>query len=57
MPLLALHDQLIKAGVETILDDRDERAGVKLNDADELSGMRYALRVIIGSEVIRQGAI
>lgn len=48
----ALHDQLIKAGVETILDDRDERAGVKLNDAD-LVGM--PLRVNIGAKSFEKG--
>ena len=47
-----LHDQLIKAGVETILDDRDERAGVKLNDAD-LVGM--PLRVNIGAKSFEKG--
>jgi len=48
----ALHDQLINAGVETILDDRDERAGVKLNDAD-LVGM--PLRVNVGAKSFEKG--
>ncbi|MCK4262212.1 proline--tRNA ligase, partial [bacterium] len=29
-----LYNQLTREGVEVILDDRDERAGVKFNDAD-----------------------
>ena len=49
---LTLHDQLIKAGVETILDDRDERAGVKLNDADLIG---IPLRVNIGAKSFEKG--
>ncbi|MEL4896447.1 proline--tRNA ligase [Crocosphaera sp. Alani8] len=40
-----LYNQLNKIGVETILDDRDERAGVKFKDAD-LIGIPY--RVVTG---------
>ena len=29
-----IHAKLIEAGIETIMDDRDERAGVKFKDAD-----------------------
>ena len=31
---LAIYQQLLTTGVEVILDDRDERAGVKFKDAD-----------------------
>ncbi len=40
-----LYNQLNKIGVETMLDDRDERAGVKFKDAD-LIGIPY--RVVTG---------
>jgi prolyl-tRNA synthetase len=37
-----LYDQLNQAGIETLLDDRDERAGVKFKDAD-LVGIPFRL--------------
>lgn len=40
-----LYNELNKMGVETLLDDRDERAGVKFKDAD-LIGIPY--RVVTG---------
>jgi prolyl-tRNA synthetase len=39
--------ELEKAGIEVLLDDRDERPGVKFNDAD-LTGIPY--RVVIGDK-------
>ena len=39
-----LYDKLNKLGVETILDDRNERPGVKFNDA-ELIGIPYRITV------------
>lgn len=42
-----LHDQLSKLGLEVLLDDRDERAGVKFNDA-ELIGIPW--RVTLGKK-------
>lgn len=47
-----LYEQLQAAGVETLLDDRDERAGVKLNDADLIG---VPLRVNIGSKSLDKG--
>lgn len=41
----ALYDQLTAAGIEVLLDDRDERAGVKFNDMD-LVGI--PLRITVG---------
>lgn len=41
----ALYDQLLAAGVEAVLDDRDERPGVKFNDADLIG---YPLQITIG---------
>ncbi len=40
-----LYDELNQLGIETILDDRDERAGVKFKDAD-LIGIPY--RIVTG---------
>jgi prolyl-tRNA synthetase len=39
-----LHDALRDAGVDVILDDRDERPGVKFKDA-ELVGIPYRITV------------
>jgi prolyl-tRNA synthetase len=43
-----LYDELRHAGLEVLLDDRDERAGVKFKDAD-LVGIPY--RVTIGKKI------
>ena len=39
-----LHDALIKAGIDTVLDDRDERPGVKFKDM-ELIGIPFRITV------------
>lgn len=43
-----MYDKLKKAGIEVVLDDRDERAGVKFKDAD-LIGFPY--RVTVGKTI------
>ena len=43
-----LYDDLGKAGLEALLDDRDERAGVKFNDAD-LIGVPF--RITVGKKI------
>ena len=43
-----LYSQLVKAGVETLLDDRKERGGVKFKDAD-LIGIPY--RIVTGRAI------
>lgn len=43
-----LYDQLKQAGIETLLDDRNERAGVKFKDAD-LIGIPY--RIVTGRAI------
>ena len=43
-----LYQELQQAGLEVLLDDRDERAGVKFKDAD-LIGIPY--RITIGKKV------
>ncbi len=42
-----LYDELMKAGVEVLLDDRDERTGVKFNDMDLIG---FPIRVTIGDK-------
>ena len=49
-----LYRQLTEAGVEVLWDDRDERAGVKFNDAD-LIGVPYQL--LIGEKNLAQGLV
>ena len=49
-----LHDALESAGIDVLLDDRDQRAGVKFKDAD-LIGL--PLRVVIGERGLKQGKI
>jgi prolyl-tRNA synthetase len=48
-----IYAELEAAGVETLLDDRDERAGVKFNDAD-LIGVPY--RITVGKK-IKEGKV
>ena len=48
-----LYQELNQAGVETLLDDRDERAGVKFKDAD-LIGIPY--RVVTGRS-LKEGKV
>ena len=48
-----IYDDLGKAGIEALLDDRDERAGVKFNDAD-LIGVPY--RITFGKK-IKEGKV
>jgi prolyl-tRNA synthetase len=43
-----LYEELQRAGLEVLLDDRDERAGVKFKDAD-LIGIPY--RITIGKKI------
>lgn len=49
-----LYDSCLEAGVEVLWDDRDERAGVKFNDAD-LIGAPFHLT--IGDRGLKQGVV
>ncbi|MFN8513924.1 MAG: His/Gly/Thr/Pro-type tRNA ligase C-terminal domain-containing protein [Chloroflexia bacterium] len=49
-----LYRDLAAAGVDVLYDDRDDRAGVKFNDAD-LIGL--PLRLTIGRRALAQGAV
>ncbi|MDR0434764.1 MAG: proline--tRNA ligase [Gracilibacteraceae bacterium] len=47
----ALQAELEKAGVETVLDDRAERVGVKFKDADLIG---FPLRLVISAQTLAQ---
>jgi len=47
-----IYRQLVDAGVEAVLDDRPERAGVKFKDADLVG---YPLRVTVGDKGLAAG--
>lgn len=49
-----LYETLLEKGVDVIIDDRDERAGVKFNDADLIG---IPLRVTIGKKALSEGKI
>ena len=49
-----LYDQLKAAGLDVLLDDRDERAGVKFNDADLIG---IPIRLTVGSRGLSNGQI
>lgn len=51
---LKIHDELEGAGVETLLDDRDQRPGIKFKDAD-LIGIPY--RVVVGKKYQDAGQV
>ena len=51
---LALHDELRASGFDVLLDDRNESAGVKFNDAD-LIGL--PVRLVVSRRNIRQGVV
>lgn len=43
----SLYDSLISRGIETLLDDRNERMGVKLNDMDLIG---IPIRIVVGKK-------
>ena len=49
-----IHDRLDAAGVEVLLDDRDERAGFKFKDADLIG---IPLRIIVGKKGLAHGVV
>ncbi len=46
--------ELAEAGIETVLDDRDERAGVKFADADLIG---WPFQVVVGKRGLAEGVI
>mgnify|MGYP002682689234 FL=1 len=49
-----IYRELLACGVESIMDDRDERAGVKFKDADLIG---IPLRIVVGSKNLAQGRV
>lgn len=49
-----LYADLLAAGVEVLYDDRDERAGVKFNDADLIG---IPIRLTLGAKGLKNGVI
>ena len=49
-----LYEQLKSVGLEVLLDDRDERAGVKFNDADLIG---IPIRLTVGSRGLANGQV
>jgi prolyl-tRNA synthetase len=47
-------EQLASSGVESILDDRDERAGVKFADADLIG---WPFQVVVGKRGVAEGVV
>ena len=50
----AIYSQLQQSGVDVLLDDRAQRAGVKFKDADLIG---FPLRVVIGGKGLQEGLI
>jgi prolyl-tRNA synthetase len=50
----AIYNKLEDAGVEVVLDDRNERPGVKFKDADLIG---FPIRVTIGPKSLKQGKV
>ena len=44
-----LYNELTKLGIDTIMDDRDERVGVKFNDMDLIG---IPIRITVGKKVL-----
>ena len=49
-----IHDKLLEAGLEVVIDDRNERPGVKFKDADLVG---YPVRITVGSKAVDSGDI
>jgi prolyl-tRNA synthetase len=50
----AIYGQLLDAGVEVLIDDRDERPGFKFKDADLIG---IPLRIVVGSKNLAEGKV
>ena len=51
---MKLYEQLNASGIEVLLDDRDERPGVKFKDADLIG---IPIRITIGEKNLKQGTV
>lgn len=50
----AIYDQLQAAGVDVLMDDRDQRPGFKFKDADLIG---IPLRVVVGGKGLKEGMV
>ncbi len=50
----SVYDDLVAAGLEVLYDDRDDRAGVKFNDADL---MGIPVRLTVGARGVKKGVV
>jgi prolyl-tRNA synthetase len=50
----AIYEELAAAGVEVLLDDRDERPGFKFKDADLIG---IPLRIVVGAKNLAEGKV
>jgi len=50
----SLYGELQKSGIDTIVDDRDERAGIKFKDADLIG---FSLQIILGKEFLKNNGV
>ncbi len=49
-----IYQELKGAGIDTLLDDRKERAGIKFNDADLIG---CPIRITLGSRSLKEGKL
>jgi prolyl-tRNA synthetase len=49
-----IFSELAAAGIEAVIDDRDERAGVKFNDADLVG---WPFQVVVGKKGLAEGVV
>lgn len=49
-----IYQELLAQGIEVVLDDRNERPGVKFKDADLIG---YPVRITIGPKTLEQGGV
>ncbi len=49
-----IYDKLVKSNVDCLIDDRNERAGVKFNDADLIG---IPLQIVIGDRGLKEGKV
>ena len=49
-----VYQELSAAGIEVVLDDRDERSGVKFKDADLIG---YPVRITVGPKALKENCV
>jgi prolyl-tRNA synthetase len=49
-----IYQQLLTENIEAVIDDRDERAGVKFNDADLIG---FPIKIIIGAKALSENKV